>query len=134
MNLNEIFSRHTAIDAYNPNQTPEEAYYYARKLGRRYPSGEHIIASNPWAAYFYALDIIKGPWKMGERTISQDPQYATHYAIDILKKPFPEGEPAIAMSTDYARDYENFIDRVGTLEDGKRWNKIIDKVRKSRSK
>jgi hypothetical protein len=131
MNLNEIFDR-SAMDRYNPNQTPEEAYYYARKLKRRYPAGEHIIASNSWASYFYALDIIKGPWKMGEHTISQDPEYATYYATDILKKPFPEGEPAIAMSAGYAGDYENFIDRVGTSEDGKRWNKLIDKVRNSR--
>ena len=131
MNLNEIL-RPRRLDDYKPNQTPTEAYYYARKLKRRYPAGEHIIATDPWASYFYAFDVIKGPWKMGEAAIASDPEHARFYATEILKKPWPKGEQSIVTSPGIASEYENFLDRVGTPEDGRRWNKLVDKARKLR--
>ena len=57
---------------------------------------EDAIAKDAWYAYFYARDVLKGPFPLGEEAISKDPDYAHYYARHVLKSPFPAGEETIA--------------------------------------
>jgi hypothetical protein len=85
---------------------PMYAYWYARQvLKGPFKLGEPIIAKDPSYAYYYAVDILKGPFPLGEPTIAKDPGYAYYYAKDVLKGPFPLGEPAIAKTASRAYSY-----------------------------
>ena len=88
---------------------PYYAYHYAVDVIRGpWPEGEKAIASNPEYAYRYAQDVIQGPWPEGEKAIASDPKYAFYYARDVIQGPWPEGEKAIAsdywQADAYARD------------------------------
>ena len=54
------------------------------------------VAKDPERAYWYAVGILKGPFKLGEPTIAKDPMRAYLYAKKVLEGPFRLGEPAIA--------------------------------------
>ena len=54
------------------------------------------IAKDPEWAYWYADEVLKGPFKLGEPAIAEDSMRAYWYAAEILEGPFPLGEPTIA--------------------------------------
>jgi predicted lipoprotein with Yx(FWY)xxD motif len=64
-----------------------------------------IATKNAYAAYIYASDVLKGPWKEAEPVIAKDPGWAYHYAFNILGEPFKLGEPAIAKDPYRAYEY-----------------------------
>ena len=53
---------------------------------------------DPYWAYNYARDVIKGRWPEGEPTIAKDPHQAYNYALDVIKGRWPEAEEAMAKS------------------------------------
>lgn len=89
-------------------KSPKYAYRLALRLKRRFPLAEKNIAKDGEYSYFYAKDIIKGPWKDGEAAIAKDGYYSFLYARDVLKGRFDEGEPAI-LKTHYKNDYKKFL-------------------------
>jgi hypothetical protein len=104
-------------------------------LEKRYPAGEDMIAKDPYdafayakdvlkgswkdigkpeveqffmrapAAYRYARDVIKGRWSEAEPYIMKDTYFALQYAKDIIKGRWPEAEPAIQQGIPYWREY-----------------------------
>lgn len=40
---------------------------------------------HPWVFYCHAKDVIKGRWPEGEEVISRDPFWAYRYALDVIK-------------------------------------------------
>jgi len=85
--------------------TPEEAYYKARKSGKRIPEFEPIISKDAAYSYYYAKDIIKGRWEKGEPAISQDAFRSYYYAKDIIKGRWELGEAAISKNAYYSYIY-----------------------------
>jgi lambda repressor-like predicted transcriptional regulator len=82
-------------------KNPYYAYIYARDIIKgRFPAVEDIIATDVRISFEYALNVLKGPFPKGEDIIAKDPLYAAKYAIDAKKGSFPEGEKAIAMCPD----------------------------------
>lgn len=72
----------------NKNSTPQQAYLFALKKGRRIPKYEKLIASDPTLAFLYFHKIINKGKKEGERhqrwpeaeaTIDKDPIIAKKY-------------------------------------------------------
>jgi len=85
---------------------PYRAYYYATDvLKGRWLEGEAALATDPGWAYRYARDVLMGRFPEGEAAIATDPDWAYHYARDVLKGRFPEGEAAIATDPDWAELY-----------------------------
>jgi len=73
------------------------AYWYARDVIKGpWPAGEAAIATDPYWAYEYAHDVIGKPWPPGEAAIAKDPKLAYWYARDVIKGPWPAGEAAIS--------------------------------------
>jgi hypothetical protein len=105
---------------------PRYAYYYAKDvLKGPFPLGEPAIAKHPYYAHYYALNVLKGPFPLGESEIAKDPAWSFFYARDVLKnKPFPLGEPAIAKSPNYAYYYAT-----GILQ-GRPWTGLKKKKKK----
>jgi hypothetical protein len=79
-------------------KNPYYAYIYARDIlkGRLPSAVEDLIATDVRLSYEYALNVLKGRFLKGEDIISKDPLYAAKYAIDVVKTSFKEGEKAIA--------------------------------------
>ena len=67
-------------------QNPKYAYYYARDvLEGPFPKGEKAIATNPYYAYEYAKNILEERFLEGEKEIADDPKHAYYYAVNVLK-------------------------------------------------
>src|SRR5574343_446925 len=81
---------------------PKWAFEYVSKHGKD-EELEPAIAKNLKDSYFYAKNILRGPFKLGEKTIATDAQYSYVYAKYILSGPFLLGEPAIANSILYSK-------------------------------
>ena len=78
---------------------PYDAYIYAKNvLKGRWPEGEPVIATDPGLAYEYADHVIKGRFPEGEPAIAKWPAWAYQYAKYILKDRWPEAEAVIAKS------------------------------------
>jgi hypothetical protein len=62
MNLYKFHTNPESLDFYKERLTkvPQFAYEHAKILGRRFPEGEAAIAKDPYSAYYYAKDVIKG--------------------------------------------------------------------------
>ncbi len=91
---------------------PYYAYWYAKDIIKGgFPEGEKAIASNPKYVYCYARDIIKGQFPEGEKAISSNPHNAYWYAINIIKGIWPEGEPAIASDPQYSKAYQELLNK-----------------------
>jgi hypothetical protein len=66
--------------------------------------------TEPYYAYAYARDIIKGRWEKGEPIIAKDPYSSHHYATEVIKKRFKMAEPMMAKNAEiyyvylYVRD------------------------------
>jgi hypothetical protein len=55
--------------------------------------------TDPYWAYSYAADVIKGRFPEGEATIARgDPYWSYGYAKYVINGRFPEGEEAVAKS------------------------------------
>jgi hypothetical protein len=132
MNIYKFHTNPESLDHYEERLTrvPKLAYEHAKKLGRRFPEGEAVIAKDAKWSYWYAREIIKGRFPegeaaiakhagasfeyayylkkrfpMGESEIAKDAYYAYHYAVDVIKKRFPDGEETIAKHGMYRYDY-----------------------------
>jgi hypothetical protein len=70
--------------------TPEQAYYKCLKNNKRDEQLEKIIITDPYCAYYYSRDIIKGRWTEAEDIISTSPYYTYLYARDIIEGKLPE--------------------------------------------
>ena len=53
----------------------EYSLKYALKYGP-FPAGEPAIATDTNSAYEYAIDVLKGPFRMGEEAISQSAKFS----------------------------------------------------------
>lgn len=91
--------------------------------GHRIPSLEPTIAKDPHWAVKYAVDIIKGPFKLAEKTIATQHLQSYDYATTVLKGPFPLGEPAIAKDPYWAEHYAFYLQAHGFVKDSKRFMK-----------
>ena len=65
--------------------------------------------TDPYDAYIYAKNVLKGRWPEGEPVIATDPGLAYEYADHVIKGRFPEGEPAIAKWPAWAYQYAKYI-------------------------
>jgi len=82
------------------------SYWYAYEvLKGPFPKGEDAIVKDPWSAYSYAFNVIKGPWSKGEDAIAKQPNHSFEYAAYILHSPFPKGEDVIATNSNYSIRY-----------------------------
>ncbi len=48
----------------------------------RWAEAEPVIALDPRASYWYAMNIVKGIFPLGEKVISLDPELSYFYAIN----------------------------------------------------
>jgi len=87
----------------------EQAYYKARKLGKRIPELEGIISKDAKYSFHYAQDVIRGRWELGEAAISQDADYSFRYAFDVIKGRWELAEPAISKKAFYSYWYARYV-------------------------
>ena len=67
----------------------DSALYYSKKVIKgRFELGEHIIATNDYCAYIYAIDILKGPFKLAEPILAQSEYYSYLYTHFVLRHDF----------------------------------------------
>lgn len=69
----------------------------------------HIIKNDPYYAYKYARDVIKGGWSEAEQYIMKDPFAAYCYARDIIKGRWKEAEPYIMTDSLWWHAYRTEI-------------------------
>ena len=67
----------------------DSALYYSKKVIKgRFELGEHIIATNDYCAYTYAIDILRGPFKLAEPILAQSEYYSYLYTHFVLRHDF----------------------------------------------
>lgn len=72
------------------------SFYYAKDiLDGPFKDGEDAIATNAYYSFKYAEEILNGRFEKGEKIIATCPLEAVSYAIDILKERFIEAEQLI---------------------------------------
>jgi len=80
--------------------TPEEAYIKCEyKINKKL---ELIIIKNPYYAYLYARDVIKGRWIEAEEIISTDSECAYYYSRAVIKGRWTEAEDIISTNSYYS--------------------------------
>lgn len=89
--------------------TPEQAYYVCYNKKRRILELEHIIITDPNWSYWYAVNVINGPFKKGEKIISKDSTRSYLYARDIKMGRFQKGEKSIIKDPKLAYWYCKLI-------------------------
>jgi hypothetical protein len=109
----------TYLKAFNTKITHDEelciatsarySYFYAADILKGpFPLGEKSIATSVMYSYFYAKNVLKGRFILGEEAIAKNAHYSYYYARDVLNGPFPLGEKIIATnafdSYEYAKD------------------------------
>lgn len=83
-----------------------EMLTFAKETGnRRFEEAEPYIMRSPYAAYIYALEIIKGRWSEAEPYIMKDAAYASHYAKHVIKSRWEEAEPYIKRDRGWWNSY-----------------------------
>lgn len=85
--------------------TPKEAYKTCEKQNKRIFELEKIILRDPEWSYYYAQDIIKGPWEEGESIIINDCEFSYLYALNIIRGPWFEGEKSIIKDSEFSYLY-----------------------------
>ena len=85
--------------------SPQKAYQKCKKENRRISELEKNIATDPEYSYYYALQIIEGPFESGEDTISKDSEWSYKYAFYILDKQWELSEEAISKDPEYSYWY-----------------------------
>jgi len=108
IDLKNLVSDPTKLKTYDTHISPEEAYTRL-KNGDKDPVLVRAVAKSPRYAYYYAKDILKGPFSLGEPIIAKHPGYSYSYALYVLKGPFTLGEPAIAKHPGYAYGYARYV-------------------------
>jgi hypothetical protein len=83
--------------------------YVCNVVKGRWEKGERIIITDPFRSYLYALIIIKGRWEKGERIIATDADCSRRYACYVIEGRFELGEPAIMSNMNEAYDYAKFV-------------------------
>ena len=83
----------------------DAAYYHAAAYytGTRWTPGgveEKEISKEAKWSYFYAMDVVKGPWKLGEATISQCGEFSWFYSNGVVQGRWELGEAAISRSNE----------------------------------
>jgi len=93
--------------------TPKEAYYKAKKSGKRIPELEGILLKDAVYSYLYAKEIIKGIWELAEPVISQDAFVSYCYAKNVIKGKLPDfmHNQMILENDKYAKEYIEFISK-----------------------
>jgi len=82
---------------------PFEAFLYVKKLGKRVPEVEPIIAKDARCSVLYAVKVLNNErFKLGEDVIKTDPKSACRYAIEVLKGRWTKTESLIMNSQYYA--------------------------------
>ena len=81
-------------------------YKKVKKLEEVYTQ-KQIKAFSKYASYsyLYALDVLKGRFRLGEKAISKDAEYSYIYALNILKGRFELGEKTISQDVEYSYLY-----------------------------
>jgi lambda repressor-like predicted transcriptional regulator len=83
----------------NHKLAPYWAYWYAKNVIKGpWPKGEDVISQNCEWSFDYAKYVIKVPFPKGEKVISQDAEYSYYYAKNVIKGPWPKGEDAISKN------------------------------------
>ena len=72
-------------------------------------AGEAAIAQNPYYAYRYALEVLRGPFPLGEPILARAPAYAFTYAFEVLRGPFPACEPHMIKDPSFSCRYAQAI-------------------------
>lgn len=85
------------------------------KENKRIPEYENSIITNHMYSYFYARDIIKGPFKKGEEKISQDSYTSYLYARDVIQGPFLLGHNTI-LNSEWKKHYLKLLKQKGFIE------------------
>jgi hypothetical protein len=70
-----------------------------------------IVRHNPYATYWYAKNVIQGPWEEGERAIKMDARASYYYALVVIRKPWQPGEYTINNSFSYRIRYQRWCKR-----------------------
>jgi len=84
---------------------------------------EDIIARDGEASFYYAYEVLNGPFPRGEYAIAENEDLSLDYAIKVLKDRFPKGEEAIiyvALKHDddvYLWRYTDFLKEIGKLDE-----------------
>jgi len=72
---------------------PFEAFLYVKKLGKRVPELEAIIAKDARCSVLYAVKVLNNErFELGEDVIKTDPKSACRYAIEVLKGRWTEAD------------------------------------------
>jgi hypothetical protein len=108
IDLKKLVTDPTKLKTYDTHISAEEAYYRL-KDGDKDPVLVKVVAKDPKYAYYYADEVLGGPFPLGEPAIAKDAYWAYPYARNVLKKPFPLGEPAIAKNAIDAYPYARYI-------------------------
>lgn len=80
-------------------------YVHIREKNRPQPKLEGVISQNGEASYFYALRVLRGPFKEGEPSISKHPTWAVKYARFIIRKRFHMAEENISRNPGCSYEY-----------------------------
>ena len=107
MNLYNLHSNPESLDFYEKvtETNPDFFWEKYKKNKEELKKREKYIAKSTQYSYYYALDVLKGPFPTGEEAIAKNAGYAYDYAKDALKGPFPAGEAAIAKDEYFASLY-----------------------------
>jgi hypothetical protein len=108
ININE-YVLSVAKKKFIDNPNPYFAYVFAKNFIKgRWKQAESIILKKPSVIYCYTRDIIKGRWEECEENLSKDVVYSYWYAKNILQGRFLKAEKLIKkdplFSSSYARD------------------------------
>lgn len=88
--------------------SPYEAYCKCLEQKIRILELEEMIATDSECSYWYALNVIKGPFEGGEEVISKNPKHSLWYAIKVINEPFEKCHPVI-FNSKYKNSYIDFL-------------------------
>jgi len=112
MKINDILENNEITDTSHHKliTDPYVAYYYAREVIKgRWHEAEPIITKSPVDAYQYARDVIKGRWEEAEPIIMTDPGLVYCYANNVIKGRWLEAEPIIMTEPYWAHAYYTIV-------------------------
>ena len=99
MNLHDLHNEPKSLDHHDDQDlVPVLAWTKYHQDQNELKKREKMWARDPQTAYWYARDVLHGPFKIGELAIAKDSDYSYLYAKCVLKGPFKLGELAIANS------------------------------------
>ena len=84
IDLKNLVSDPEKLKTYKTHISPEEAYERLIK-GETDDLLVHTVAKSPEYSYYYALNVLNGPFPLGEPAIRTDSNWSFDYSFDILK-------------------------------------------------